>query len=510
MGRFAGALIAATLVLLAPDGAEAAFPGQNGKIAFASGADIWAVDPSGTGLVNLTQSAVAEADPTWSPDGARIAYTRGSGDQREIWVMNADGSGQSAVVAQPFTCPGAPFPGCDVPSVFDPAWSPDGAWIAFVSGDSHCSSGGLYRVHPDGTGVVRITDVCEDGESPSWSPDGSRIVVDNSTVYPPHETIFVDPTGANRVTREGLGNQPNWSPGGSLIAGDQYVFGDAGIYTYHPDGTGLTQISAQGYKPAWSPDGRKIVVATETFSSTAPLAIMNANGSNLTPIPGAAGDDPDWQPILHGYARPKAATPFYVPLVPAQTLCGSANRVHAAPLTYGACSPASQTSGFATVGTADANGAQSKSTGFVKLRWIGELPIDPNNGNQADVVIDAQVTDVRNKAAITDYTGGLRARIARQITDKQNTPYPGGAGPGTGQAPSFEFNIPCTTTPDATVGSTCSVSTTANTLVPGQVLEQKRAVWELGRIEVWDGGTDGNPSTAGDNTLFATQGVFIP
>ncbi len=76
---------------------------------------------------------------------------------------------------------------------------------------------------------------------------------------------------------------------------------------------------------------------------------------------------------------------------------------------------------------------------------------------------------------------------------------------------SFEFNVPCATTPsDATIGSTCAVSTTANTLVPGQVLERQRAIWQLGTVEVDDGGTDGNPSTTGDNTLFATQGVFIP
>ena len=97
-----------------------------------------------------------------------------------------------------------------------------------------------------------------------------------------------------------------------------------------------------------------------------------------------------------------------------------------------------------------------------------------------------------------------------QITDRNNTPHPGGPGPGTVVPLSFEFNVPCATTPDTTVGATCTLDTTANALVPGQVLEFQRAIWQLGQVEVYDGGTDANPTTEGDNTLFATQGVFIP
>jgi hypothetical protein len=237
---------------------------------------------------------------------------------------------------------------------------------------------------------------------------------------------------------------------------------------------------------------------------------MAADGTGLSG-PLATGTEPDWQPILRGYARPKAATPTYTPLVPAYTPCTSPNRVHAAPLSYNSCNPPSQTSGFATVGSPDANGAPAKSIGALKLVAIGEVPINTGNGNQSDVVIDLSITDVRNKTGLADYTGGLRAKTALQITDRNNTPYPGGPGPGTVAPTTFEFSVPCAITPaDATVGSTCATSTTANAVLPGQVLERQRAIWELGRVEVHDGGTDGNPSTGGDNTLFATQGVFVP
>ncbi len=259
------------------------------------------------------------------------------------------------------------------------------------------------------------------------------------------------------------------------------------------------------FDPVYSPDGKKIVYR----DSGGAIRTVNLDGTGASGAL-ATGGRPDWQPILRGYARPKAATPMYAPLVTAYTPCTSPNRVHAAPLSYNSCNPPSQTSGFATVGTPDANGAPAKSVGSLKLVAIGEVPINTGNGNQSDVVIDFDITDVRNPGTLTDYTGGLRVRSALQITDRNNTPYPGGPGPGTVIPTTFEFNVPCATTADTTVGSTCSTSTTANAVLPGQVLERQRAIWELGRVEVHDGGTDGNPTTAGDNTLFATQGVFIP
>ena len=118
---------------------------------------------------------------------------------------------------------------------------------------------------------------------------------------------------------------------------------------------------------------------------------------------------------------------------------------------------------------------------------------------------------MRQKATpANDYTAGLRAQMGLQVTDRNNTPYPGGPGPGTVVPASFEFDVPCATTADTTIGGQCTLDTTANALVPGQVLEFQRAIWQLGEVDVYDGGSDANPATEGDNTLFATQGVFIP
>ena len=70
--------------------------------------------------------------------------------------------------------------------------------------------------------------------------------------------------------------------------------------------------------------------------------------------------------------------------------------------------------------------------------------------------------------------------------------------------------MPCTATGDATVGSTCSITTTAQTIAPGSAVEGMRAIWETGQVPVSDGGADGNPATADGEGLFLVQGVFIP
>jgi hypothetical protein len=59
------------------------------------------------------------------------------------------------------------------------------------------------------------------------------------------------------------------------------------------------------------------------------------------------------------------------------------------------------------------------------------------------------------------------------------------------------------------VGSRCSVTTTADAITSATVRENRRSIWELGQVRVFDGGPDGLASTQ-DNTLFAVQGVFVP
>jgi hypothetical protein len=205
------------------------------------------------------------------------------------------------------------------------------------------------------------------------------------------------------------------------------------------------------------------------------------------------------------YGRPKSATPTTVKLVPAYKACTPSNGTHGAPLALPSCNPPVQVSGNLTIGSPDANGEPASSSGSIMLKTVGESPIDPLNGDQADVEITADLTDVRNKSDLSDYTGELRAVLPLRITDRNNEP--GNASATVADTP-LAFNLPCSATPGSEGGS-CHATTTADAVMSGIATEGERAIWRLGQIQVFDGGPDGDADTA-DNTLFMVQGAFAP
>jgi len=127
--------------------------------------------------------------------------------------------------------------------------------------------------------------------------------------------------------------------------------------------------------------------------------------------------------------------------------------------------------------------------------------------DEADVAIDVSVTDVRLRSNLADYTGELQGSVTLRITDPLSGPAQNEVGT-LGDLP-LDVTIPCTVTAAADVGSTCSISTSADALLPGMVSESKRSIWQMTDVRVFDGGPDGQASTQ-DNTLFLTQGVFVP
>jgi hypothetical protein len=185
-------------------------------------------------------------------------------------------------------------------------------------------------------------------------------------------------------------------------------------------------------------------------------------------------------------------------LVPAYLPCSSPNRTHGPPLGFGSCNPPSQQPGQLTVGTPDSNGQGAKSLGSLRITTLTGNPA--TSADEADVRVQANVTDVRMRSDLSDYTGDLQARLAIQITDKNNTPHPGGPGAATVQELTLSHPIPCAGTADTSVGSVCQLDTTVEALLPGAVVEKRRAIWELGTLRVHD--------SAGN--LFMTQGVFVP
>jgi hypothetical protein len=209
---------------------------------------------------------------------------------------------------------------------------------------------------------------------------------------------------------------------------------------------------------------------------------------------------------IAAYPRPKGATPVRVSLVPAYEQCAAPNAEHGAPLVFGSCDPPSPISDQLTVGTADANGKGANSTGSVA---VSVVPGNPSNlVDDADARVATSITDVRAKSDLSDYTGQVQTVLNVGLTDHQ--PTANGDEPQTTQDFPFRVTVPCTATVSTAIGSTCSLTTTADTLMPGAVPESKRSIWALHQVQVFDGGPDGDVTTTGDNTLFETQGVFVP
>jgi hypothetical protein len=124
-----------------------------------------------------------------------------------------------------------------------------------------------------------------------------------------------------------------------------------------------------------------------------------------------------------------------------------------------------------------------------------------------DIAITGSMTDIRLSGGLNDYTGELRLAIVVRVTDRYNGPTEG--EPATMSDTEIGVPVACAATQDTTIGSTCSVSTTANAVIPGALVSGKRSIWEVGQVQVQDGGPDGVAST-NDNSVFARQGLFVP
>lgn len=210
-----------------------------------------------------------------------------------------------------------------------------------------------------------------------------------------------------------------------------------------------------------------------------------------------AVSSPIWV-VLDGYPRPKGATPARLSLVPAHRQCSAPNRSHGPPLAFESCAPPAPSSPSLTVGTPDANGQPARSVASAGLHV---RPGDPaTTADDADVLVSATATDVRERESLADFTGELTARFAVRITDRWN-----GAAAGEDSDPAtvadlpFDVPMPCAATagPD---GSECSASTSIDALAPGAARERARGVWALDAVEVRD--PDGAP--------FLRQGLFVP
>jgi TolB protein len=297
------ALVASTVI------AHATSPGPDGRIAFTSDrsgtGNIFSIKPDGSGLQQLTFLTAdqgGDGEPAWSPDGKLIVFTEHSPDFStfRLWLMNADGSNRHQLFRET-----SDF------NDFQGTFSPDGRYVIF----RHCSNSREYcqvsRVKTDGTGLNALTHLVSseggvfdvhpeyspDGNSVSfssfnrggvqngvyvmgvhsgklqlitptgleavdadWSPDSSRLVFWGPCCVAQLATLWTahpDGSGLKQLTNTGTSNdiRPSWAPGGDAVAfeRDAADFSASDIYTMKPDGSGQTLLVSDGYYPSWGP-----------------------------------------------------------------------------------------------------------------------------------------------------------------------------------------------------------------------------------------------------------------
>jgi Tol biopolymer transport system component len=296
--------------------ADATFPGEDGRIAFASNRttgegvvnpegdfEIFTMNPDGTGLTQLTENAALDFDPEWSPDGGKIAFESNRDGFSEIFVMNADGTQETQVTSNP-----------DFSFDRSPTFSPDGERIAFESNraagvDNPEKDNEIFVVNLDGTGLQQLTRNAARELHPDYAPNGKKIAFVSERNFQPG--IYTTKADGTKQKKRSQGPatvfaSPSWSPDGERIAFTSNQDGPTNIFTMNADGSKQKRLTNNGIRvdsgPVFSPHGKKIAFQSNRDGNFE-IYMMNVDGTgqlNLTNDP--AGDfTPDWQPVNGRY-----------------------------------------------------------------------------------------------------------------------------------------------------------------------------------------------------------------
>ncbi len=293
LGAAAIAIAVSAGVLVFIPEAGGAVPGRNGKIAFHSNRngdfDIFAVNPNGSGETLLIGGPANDTDPAFSPDGSKMAFVSDRSGNPDIWVT--PGAAPSNITAGP---------GADT----QPAWSPDGTSVAFVS--MRDGNPEIYVTPSAGGRPTRLTFNAVPDGSPTWSPDGSRIAFESNRDG--DSDIFVMDLVSGTVkpmTDNAFGDHaPAWSPDGNRIAWHNDASGSQDIYVMAVGGGAplrVTASPAHETSPAWAPNGSRLAFDAERRGNPEIFSI-ELDGTLLLRATTAVSADgsPDWRVLLPG------------------------------------------------------------------------------------------------------------------------------------------------------------------------------------------------------------------
>jgi TolB protein len=185
--------------------------------------------------------------PAWSGDGARIAFSSSRTGDPEIWVADQSGANLRRLTN---------FSGPDVSPTWNPRTNAQIAWVSGRTGEPQ-----IYTMDQDGANIQRMTDGGY-AISPSWSPNGQFLAFSWNRKYGPGDPggqdIYVMDIASKRwlqVTHESGSNDfPSWAPDGRHIVFERAIGGHSQIWSMLADGTGQQQLTHSGnnFMPNWS------------------------------------------------------------------------------------------------------------------------------------------------------------------------------------------------------------------------------------------------------------------
>jgi TolB protein len=277
-----------------------------GKVPALRQAGLYLINSDGSDrrLITPRGSVVRRTTFSWSPDGQKIAYSgfvASNEEAAEVFIVNADGSGLTQLTHSA---------GKRKRTAWDwsinPTWSPDGAQIAFQGSrdcDNRvwCEVSQIFAIRADGTDERQLTRSIGPNGLPAWSPDGRKILFERyggKWSGPDFSGHWIDNGQLDFYTINGSGHVkrkvarvrnetdhcgcPAWSPDGTHIAYEAAgTNGRSDIYVMNADGSGqkrLTQHRARDENPDWSPDGTQIAFYSERLGD-AEIYVMNTDGT---------------------------------------------------------------------------------------------------------------------------------------------------------------------------------------------------------------------------------------
>ncbi len=276
MWRLALVVIAAVAVF-APAPSEGRVAEPESELAFARGGNVWVVGADGKDARILLRRGYS---PSWSPDGAKLAFVSSRSGDEEIYVARADGSGVTRLTA---------LPGPDL----SPSWSSDGRQLAWAHVNEIWTMSALgSNKRP----LIRKTQRWHEHNTPTWH--GSKLVYASNRAGFFNQELYRAPSKRLTFTKGSDGvlgddGMPDFSPDGRRIAFTSNRDQQGEIYVMNADGSApkrLTSRPGDDWRPRFSPDGTRIAFTQLSSSS---IWTMNADGTGLRRL--VSGTDADWR-----------------------------------------------------------------------------------------------------------------------------------------------------------------------------------------------------------------------